>query len=429
MKNAIENDALCANCSRLLKYLMVDYTEEFSSGFRRYVVETVSLVPGSPLADAIVSSGARQTVMNLQLLYGTEVLPKIITDVLNRDLTSLEVVCPLGNDSRTICGTVYDLLYKHVMRIDSKPVVTRFWMFAHCIFALLLMKTLGLPASIFSTNLVQPQVANAARLARFKAWYVSPSSGSSLREAALCLRLTLHAINITAQKRTTPAGACRLPTLVRLGQSEVQRAASETLRDLLPRLHLDPQLDVSNAFWRLLVTQSHLVIRFREFLEYPTRLWRLCRRFNPDGYGYNVEMFLSAKTEELDVGYSLGLQADALSKGSHASGIAYMLTDAVQEEISGAFEHVDATALDIERKIKNDKDLEGRQGVKTMTAARAYCNSILHHYKLGCCTAQADNDKNKFMNACAIAIMRNPSRCSAVAQGNCIGKRVCAQWK
>eukprot|EP00959_Pyramimonas_sp_CCMP1952_P044708 934041-Pyramimonas_sp.AAC.1 len=80
------------------------------------------------------------------------------------------------------------------------------------------------------------------------------------------------------------AKADREPTSVRLAKGCVQERVSSRLAELLELLPLDPQLDQQGAIADLLRTASHICIRYDEYKSYPTALWKLSRRYNPDEY-------------------------------------------------------------------------------------------------------------------------------------------------
>ena len=69
--------------------------------------------------------------------------------------------------------------------------------------------------------------------------------------------------------------------------------------EIVTKLNDDPILDASDAFVGLLVTQSHIVIRFRRYSLYPTAYWALCKALNPMGYASACRGFLHADQRDL----------------------------------------------------------------------------------------------------------------------------------
>ena len=101
---------------------------------------------------------------------------------------------------------------------------------------------------------------------------------------------------------------------------------SAELQLIIPLLPTDPDLNVIAPFVALLVTQGH-------YAEYPARLWKMCRDFNPDGYGVAIEEFLMTVDNSLDCGYSLPLKQEAWQDRSLADAVAFLMSPALQEEL------------------------------------------------------------------------------------------------
>jgi hypothetical protein len=124
-----------------------------------------------------------------------------------------------------------------------------------------------------------------------------------------------------------------------LTKREVQLKRSQQLRDVVSNLHHDTQLQIDRAIIRLLITEAHLVMRFAQYLAYPTRLWELTKEWNPQRFASCVEDFLLAPQTDLDAGYSMQLQQDAFSRGGAAGitpgGISYLMSAPIQNEIVG----------------------------------------------------------------------------------------------
>jgi hypothetical protein len=237
--------------------------------------------------------------------------------------------------------------------VENKPVITRFFLFTDCCFAILRAQLLQLPASVFSLGTVNPQARNQKRLKAFQEYYENPEDQLDLRRACLNLRLTLVANAICAQKPSDSNG--REPSLVRLGKKEVQIRVVEELCVILPALHSDPSLNVTNTVVSLLVTALHVCLRFGEYQNMPFALWTLTGKYNPIDYVLACERLLALPPEELDAGYSLGLQRDALQFPDLAARLDYLLGPWVQSELVALVEKVEATSLDVERKNHQDR--------------------------------------------------------------------------
>ena len=193
-----KKNKLCCACVRLFKYLIPDYAEEFGRSLRRYVTDNLKLTVCPSPND---NCPFRQERARLQLLYGAQVFPSCIGEVLSGNFRELEVVSQTGDDRAEMCGKVYSMLFELLIVAQEKPIVTRFFLFAKCVFTLLLMRLLGVPVSVFTLDTKAPYPANQKRLDGFKEWYTAADTDKDLRRAALALQLTLHATSITAQKK------------------------------------------------------------------------------------------------------------------------------------------------------------------------------------------------------------------------------------
>ena len=116
-------DLLPANCSRLFRYLIPDYIEEFSAALRRYVEQNLSFLKGDPAT--CIPDAQRRRMQCLRELYGESVLPSEWMDFFNFDLGSL---CHVSADDKCLQDlrrTGFELIHKWIMKIEDKPVITR----------------------------------------------------------------------------------------------------------------------------------------------------------------------------------------------------------------------------------------------------------------------------------------------------------------
>ena len=73
LTKVLEVNALCGTCSRLFKYLMSDYLEDFASALKKEVVANLSIVEEDDVsADTLMH---RKHSKDMQQLYGEDVLP------------------------------------------------------------------------------------------------------------------------------------------------------------------------------------------------------------------------------------------------------------------------------------------------------------------------------------------------------------------
>ena len=360
----VEQSPICGACVRLYKYLVPDYCEESASNLRRHVADHMRVV-----SRAMVEQGAWERCEYLVALYGNGVVPVDLRAVLSGDVTALECIAEEGADYAALDAIVYRLLYKYVLMLEEKPVVTLLWLFINCVYGLLRMQILGLPSTIFTLRTTSPKQENQKRLVAFKKFYDDPQTPALLRQAAICLRLTEHALNLTAKKPSKGP-----PTLVRLGRGDVQHMVSADISAMVPLLRADPTISLRDTIVGILATGAHIIIRFKQYLEYPTKVWRMVQIYNPTGFAASIEEFVETPVQELDVGYSLPLQQAALAKGSIAAAISHMMIARVQLEMQNVLAKGSCTSLDVERKNNQDKQADT---TKVTGVARASRNSIL----------------------------------------------------
>ena len=404
-----ENDTLTANCSRWFRHLLSDYAEEYALSLKIYVDNPdhvhMSLARPPP--------AAQQRTSNLLKLYGPNVLPSDVLAFFDGDIAKREHVLLPDEDPYAARREAFKVLHKHLVRVEEKPIVTRFWLFGSCVRTLQLMSLLDMRPEAFQVVGVKPKEENSTRARRFWKFFMSDRGKMRIRVSALCLELTDHATNITARKRC--AGDGSLPALVLISQGHVQRRASEDLRRILTNIFLDDALDYSMAVASLLATAGHIVIRFDVYNDFPAGLWRLTRAFNPEEYVVRLEEFLTLPAHELDVGYGCVLQREALSMGDLPAALRFLLSDPVQDELKELLEKAQPTSLDAERKHFLDKRGEGRRGVRVTTVARSSRNSILRRYgaRRNPMIAKTVQSRSRalsmrHMNVRALAIQRNP---------------------
>ena len=218
MKHPVHGDTIAAACSRLYKYLLPSYTEEFSKALWAHLDETMQVQEPNGVND--------EAAQHLQQLYGKEVLPDNILSLFN---VSMTVRVHAGNqvDREQVVREAFRILSQRLLLVEERPVVTRFFLFTTCVWTLLCMKLLALPSCIFSLNTSRIREENGKRLQRFKAFYDGDSADQLLRRSGLCLQLTHLAVSISSKESKHSSGEDALPLLVRIGRAEVQRRTSQ----------------------------------------------------------------------------------------------------------------------------------------------------------------------------------------------------------
>ena len=298
VKEPVENNDICANVVRLYKYLIPDYMQEFTSSLRQWVSQLELL---SDSAQALDGHFQPRTDKMLDL-YGSGVLPPSILKLFNHILGQLVHRCPSESVREEVRRRACGVLIKHLFVVEEKPVVTRFWLFSSCVNRMLCMLLIGLPPDIFKLSAGRAAQEGQKRLSRFMTYYRSPSTSAELRKAVLCLRLTSHALNITAKHHL--AAEPDVPMLVQLGRGIVQRRTSQQLQSIITLLPEDESLHLLGVLTALFTTQLHIVIRFQQYREFPTKLWEICQKWNPAGYATAAQNLLEMADDDLDLGYT-----------------------------------------------------------------------------------------------------------------------------
>ena len=174
--------------------------------------------------------------------------------------------------------------------------------------------------SALLNDVIQNQSVHA-RLAGLAKFFSDPRSARDLRVAVLCLRITERAQNMVSKKKRT------VPTLVLLGQGLIQEKSCEELALVLSHLASDKHLDADLAVLSLLTTATHLLARFEVYGRFPTRLWTMCKQFNPVGWIDSCEQFLELGADSLDAGYSQHLQQEAWRHGTQVKALQHLTGD------------------------------------------------------------------------------------------------------
>ncbi|CAK0850229.1 unnamed protein product [Prorocentrum cordatum] len=213
-QNAVENNDICANCSRLYKHLIPDCSEECPMSLKLHLDEKFRM---------------RVEARALQTHYGESALPEALLDISNASWTQRVTVAQAAREEAASRRKAFRVLHARVLVVEDKPVPTRFLPFAARVARLLSMSMMDLPIDAFTLSLAAPRKQGHKRLRRFRDWCKSESAGESLRIAPLRLQLTLHAV--------------QAKTLLHMGV-------------LLDRLHLGPDLTVLVAVGSLLVTEA-----------------------------------------------------------------------------------------------------------------------------------------------------------------------------
>ena len=127
---------------------------------------------------------------------------------------------------------------------------------------------------------------------------------------------------------------------------------------MLPLLFVDDKVDVTHAVLGLFATEGHIIMRFEQYLHDSYLLWRLTKKNIPAWYAACALIFLDVDDKLFDVGYSLQLKREALATGSMAAASSLLMSDKIQEDLSGICWRAACNSLDAASKIAQEKKNE-----------------------------------------------------------------------
>ncbi len=181
------SDPLCCTCVRLYKYLLSDYSEEYAANLRDFVARRLDIV--HPLDERLAGARhAHHVALELQQLYGQDMLPDSLLDLLNGSVSDMQHIASAAGIARNdIVGRVVKVLHKLCFWTEDRPVVTRFWLFAPTVYNLLRWNLLGLPADLLQPRAVNPRETNQKRAQAASSFLSNPSTPTLLRRCCLCL--------------------------------------------------------------------------------------------------------------------------------------------------------------------------------------------------------------------------------------------------
>ena len=354
--------SMCGTAVRLFKYLVNDYYEEFCSTARDWVSTQLRVLAHG--------NGARQLATGLQDLYTAHVIPDEMLSLWNCGLGSLSHVLDEGKDPAeqraTLVWRFSQFLIGTLLKVDSRPTLTRFFTFRENIDRMLAMHLIGAPSRVIKLVSTKPREENKKRLTLVHGFFSHAEAAQTLRRASLALQLSGGVEALTA-RRTVHSEE---PMIVRLSKGAAQDLVVQRLRRLFAALHQGPVLDSAAATCVLLLTAADLVVRFNVFLSYPFKLCRMCRLWFPATRCQNISEFLHEAADNLDVGVGLVLQQLAWAQGSEVLALGWLSSAPIQGPLQQLCEEALSTSLDVERQLGQVKQWEMSKSTNIATASR-----------------------------------------------------------
>jgi len=144
---------------------------------------------------------------------------------------------------------------------------------------LLLLVFLGCLPDIVKFQGFQPMERSRKRVQKVLAFYSDAGTPQYLRRTVRPRQLLSHIQNTCGQL----CGQAE-PLLVRLAKRSPSKTLSSDFARIIGPIHLGPDLDVSVALALLLAVAMEVVIRFREYSQWPYLAYTLSSKYNLDGY-------------------------------------------------------------------------------------------------------------------------------------------------
>ena len=312
----------------------------------------------------------------MKQLYTEHVLPDDLLELWNNGLGNLSHVIGADRDKdeekpRMVAKFVR-WLTEHLMKVDAKPVLSRFFTFRQCIEAMLAMSLLGFSQHAFQLRKVKPRAENKKRLDLVQKFFRHTEAVQLLKRSCLTFQLTGGLEAILSELPTEG----RIPPVVRLCKGEATELVNVRIRMLFKSIAAsdDPDLDVGEATGVLLAVSMELVVRMRRFSEYPIAVIRMSKTwFRDEGCTAvdNVHAFLQVDVRQLDIGLSLQLRelAFAQGDGTEIAAASWLLSPPVQEMIDTIAKTVLANSLDAERRHAQAKELATKKRLRRVGQA------------------------------------------------------------
>ena len=368
--------------SRLFKYLLNDYYEEFCRNVRKWVVKNLKVIEADRTllsrgqADRTLLSRGQdcQDVQLLRELYTDHVVPDEMVALWNVSASSLSHRLPPGDTAEDCRPALEDrftaFIVKRLLKTDDHPTLTRFFTFRGVIDAMLTMDIIGLPESLVTLEKIKPKEENQKRLKKVKSFFANPAGRQALRRASLALQLTG---GVEAMASSAPKEGQR-PKIVDLVGGAAQDLIRDRLRRLVGVMPNDPLLELEPATSNLLATAADLILRFNCLDRYPFILCRLCKKWFPVTYLKSILEFLNISDDLLDIGTSMQLRDCAINGTKNLNdAVTWMGSKPVQELLEQICNQLLCHSLDAERKAAQVKRWESN---KVRDIATASMNNI-----------------------------------------------------
>ena len=359
--------AITGVASRLFKYVICDYFEEFAFSVREWVVQKLIIQSAAADEDTAAIGAAKA----LQRLYTKHVVPDRMLALWNNGLGDLRHRLEPGLDPDEerprVVSDFVQWIVKHLLHVDSHPTLSRFFTFRGCVDRMLTMSFIDMPKNAFKVRSIKPRQENSKRLKAVDNFFKHAEAPQTLRRTCLAFQLTGGVEAITSTNPTTGD----TPTVVRLLRGEATACLEHRCQDMLACMATcDSSLDLAPAVSTVLGTALDMYVRMRAFVDYPIALGRMSKRWFPGTYLTAVHDFLRTPVEQVDLGVGAQLHALAWKRVSEMAACAWLVSKAVQDLLDGICEVVMASSLPVERRHNEIKKWEASKLTHIASASR-----------------------------------------------------------
>ena len=361
--------AITGVASRLFKYVICDYFEEFVFSVREWVVQKLVVQPQAADEDTAGIAAAKA----LQTLYTEHVVPSRMLALWNNGLGSLRhrLLTPGQDPDEERPRVVNDFvqwIVKHLLHVDSHPTLSRFFTFRGCIDRMMTMSLIDMPQNAFKVRSMKPRQENQKRLRAVEAFFKHAEAPQLLRRTCLAFQLTGGVEAMVSANPTTG----EVPTLVRLARGDAHQLLERRCQDMFGAMAAcDPSLALGPAVTTLLCAAMDMCVRMDAVIDYPVALCRMAKRWFPHTFLTSVHGFLREPAERLDAGVGAPLQALAWRKGtSEMAACRWLLSRPVQDLFEEMCVVTLATSLPVERRHNEIKKWEASKLTHIASASR-----------------------------------------------------------
>ena len=176
--------------SRLFKYVICDYFEEFVFSVREWVVQTLVVQSAEELEDVAATSAAKA----LQRLYTEHVVPEDMLRLWNNGLGCMRHRLKPGESPEEerprVVSEFVQWIVNCLLHVDTHPTLTRFFTFRACVDRMLTMSLIDMPKHAFKVRTMKPRKENQKRLRAVEGFFQHAEAAQTLRRTCLAFQLT-----------------------------------------------------------------------------------------------------------------------------------------------------------------------------------------------------------------------------------------------